>query len=285
MKKIFAIFICAIMCVTLLASCGVECVHTKGDWEHDEDGHWQPVICSLDKCELKPFVKEEHIDSDENAICDVCARKEEYIFRLNYSKNGYILSDIGPGYIGGDVVIPSTYRGLPVVEIEMYAFGSCKDNLTSVTIPASVKEIGFKAFGKQDNLETVVINGSSIIGAQAFYLCPKLKTVVIGEGTEYIYAGAFEQCDSLESITIANTVKKITGSVFAYCINLKTITIPASVEMIGWACFVGSGLTDIYFEMSAPGAEWDEEWDYGLYVDEEIGQKTEVNLHWAEAEE
>ena len=284
MKKLFAILICAIMCVTLLASCdSLKHEHIKGEWEHNETQHWQGVTCTWNKCDIN-IVSEDHIDEDENGICDVCGREEEYVFVLNYDKTGYKLSDIGPAYKGGDVVIPSTYRGLPVVEIEMYAFGNCKDNLTSVTIPGSVKEIGMKAFAKQDNLETVIINGSTIIDVQAFYLCPKLKTVVINEGTEYIYAGAFSMCFSLESVTIADTVTKILGDVFANCTKLKTITIPASVEIIGGGCFVGSGFTDIYFEMSAPGEAWDENWDEGLYKDEKIGRDEDVNLHWAEAE-
>ena len=285
MKKLFAILICAIMCVTLLASCdSLKHEHTQGEWQHDEKVHWRITYCSWNKCDFD-IIEEQHIDEDKNGICDVCARKEQYIFVLNYDKTGYILSDIGPGYVGGEVVIPSTYRGLPVVELEMYAFAGCKNNLTSVTIPASVKEIGVKAFAEQDNLETVIINGSTIIDVQAFYLCPKLKTVVIGEGTEQIYAGAFSMCFSLESVTIADTVTKILGEAFANCTKLKTITIPASVEIIGGGCFVGSGFTDIYFEMSAPGEAWDENWDEGLYADEEIGRDEDVNLHWAEAEE
>ena len=91
-------------------------------------------------------------------------------------------------------------------------------------------------------------------------------------------------CFSLESVTIADTVTKILGEAFANCTKLKTITIPASVEIIGVGCFVGSGFTDIYFEMSAPGESWDENWDEGLYADEEIGRTEDVNLHWAEAE-
>ena len=288
MKKLFAILICAIMCVTLLASCDEmpseeECVHTKV-WQHDENGHWESEQCNLNKEHIYgPSKKDEHVDANYDGVCDVCGREEEYVFVLNYDKTGYKLSDIGPAYKGGDVVIPSTYRGLPVVELEMYAFGNCKDNLTSVTIPGSVKEIGMKAFAKQDNLETVIINGSTIIDVQAFYLCPKLKTVVINEGTEYIYAGAFSMCFSLESVTIADTVTKILGDVFANCTKLKTITIPASVEIIGGGCFVGSGFTDIYFEMSAPGEAWDENWDEGLYKDEKIGRDEDVNLHWAVA--
>ena len=288
MKKLFAILVCAIMCVTLLASCdSEEHEHTMSDWKHNEIEHWKEPVCGRNNCSVQAEVHElgEHVDENYDGICDVCGREEEYVFVLNYDKTGYKLSDIGPAYRGGDVVIPSTYRGLPVVELEMYAFAGAKNNLTSVTIPASVKEIGVKAFAEQDNLETVIINGSTIIDVQAFYLCPKLKTVVIGEGTEYIYAGAFSMCFSLESVTIADTVTKILGEAFANCTKLKTITIPASVEIIGESCFVGSGFTDIYFEMSAPGEAWDENWDEGLYADEEIGRDEDVNLHWAEAEE
>ena len=285
MKKLFAILICAIMCVTLLASCdSLKHEHIKGEWEHNEEQHWQNVTCTWNKCDFN-IASEDHVDENYDGICDVCSREEEYVFILNYDKTGYKLSDIGPAYKGGDVVIPSTYRGLPVVELEMYAFAGCKNNLTSVTIPASVKEIGVKAFAEQDNLETVIINGATIIDVQAFYLCPNLKTVVINEGTEYIYAGAFSMCFSLESVTIADTVTKILGEAFANCTKLKTITIPASVEIIGEGCFVGSGFTDIHFEISAPGESWDENWDEGLYKDEEIGRDEDVNLHWAEAEE
>ena len=285
MKKLFAILICAIMCVTLLASCdSLKHEHIKGEWEHNEEQHWQNVTCTWNKC-VFDLVSEDHVDENYDGVCDVCGREEEYVFVLNYDKTGYKLSDIGPAYKGGDVVIPSTYRGLPVVELEMYAFAGCKNNLTSVTIPASVKEIGLKAFAEQDNLETVIIDGAAIIDVKAFYLCQNLKTVVINEGTEQIYAGAFSMCFSLESVTIADTVTKILNQAFANCTKLKTITIPASVEVIGDDCFIGSGFTDIYFEMSAPAETWDENWDEGLYADEEIGRDEDVNLHWAEAEQ
>ena len=288
MKKILSILICALMCITFFAGCNSsEHKHTISEWQHNETEHWKEPVCGRNDCSVQAEVHEwgTHIDENYDGICDVCGREEEYVFVLNYDKTGYKLSDIGPAYKGGDVVIPSTYRGLPVVEIEMYAFGGCADNLTSVIIPDSIQEIGFKAFAKQDNLETVIINGATIIDVQAFYLCPKLKSVVIAEGTEQIYAGAFSMCFSLESVTIPNTVKRILGEVFANCDNLKTITIPASVEEIGWACFLGSGFTDIYFEMAAPSEAWDENWDEGLYADEEIGRDEDVNLHWAEAEE
>lgn len=73
MKKLLAIFVCAVMCVTILAACDKEeCVHTKGDWEYDEEGHWQANICSSNICDLEPSEKSEHIDENKDGICDVC---------------------------------------------------------------------------------------------------------------------------------------------------------------------------------------------------------------------
>ena len=77
MKKLVVLCLTVGLCLCCLASCfealrSEECVHTKGNWEHDETGHWQPYVCSLNKCDLEPSVKVDHIDKDKNDICDVC---------------------------------------------------------------------------------------------------------------------------------------------------------------------------------------------------------------------
>lgn len=56
----------------------------------------------------------------------------------------------------GDLVIPETYKGLPVAWIGYEAFANC-DKLTSVTIPDSVTEIGLRAFSGCDQLKSVTI--------------------------------------------------------------------------------------------------------------------------------
>ena len=74
MKKLLAILICAIMFVTLLVSCDSNYLphkHIKGVWEYNETQHWQDVICTWNKCDIN-IVSEDHIDEDENDICDVC---------------------------------------------------------------------------------------------------------------------------------------------------------------------------------------------------------------------
>ena len=69
MKKLFAILICASMCVTLLASCdSLKHEHTYGDWISSKDGHFHPYSCGCPQAEIYEL----HMDEDKNGICDAC---------------------------------------------------------------------------------------------------------------------------------------------------------------------------------------------------------------------
>ena len=270
MKKLFAILICALMCVTLLASC--EHKHTYGELTGYEEGHCEPYTCG---CPY-PIVLDDHIDADGNDICDECGYKAVFVYKLNANESGYELDRVGAGYQGGDITIPSEYKGLPVVEIGYGAFKS-EYKLTSVIIPDSVTLISDDAFENQTSLTSVTIGkGVVTIGVSAFEGCTNLKTVVIGDATEFIYAGAFRDCTSLETVILGKNVKEITGYVFRGCTSLKTITIPASIVKMGAWVFEDTNMTDVYFGVSAPGENWHEEWADGL---------EDVNLHWTEAGE
>lgn len=240
MKKLFAILICVVICLTLLASCN-ECVN--------------------------------HVDDDEDGICDACSFEYEFLFKLTYDKSGYELDRVGAGYQGGDIVIPSHHQGLPVIEIGYGAFKSEK-KLTSVVIPDSVTLISDDAFENQTSLTSVNVGKNVVtIGISAFEGCTSLKTVVISDATESILAHAFDRCTSLENITLGKNIKKIGGSAFEECTSLKTIRIPASIEKMGAWVFYGNNMTDIYFGVSAPGNTWSEKWAEGL---------EETNIHWNE---
>lgn len=242
-------------------------VHTF-NWHHDEYGHWREYTC---ECNSTSSI-EDHVDEYLEGTCSVCGREEEYVFELNKEGTGYILHSIGPLFEGGDVVIPSEHKGLPVVELGMWAMAS--NTMTSCVIPDSVKVIGFDCFQESENLESVIIgNGVTEIKQGAFKSCYNLKTVVIGDAVEYIRGNCFRYCYALESVTMGKNVKVISNLAFIYCTNLKTITIPATIEEIGWSVFAHSGFTDIYFEVSAPGENWHEEWNDDL---------DDVNIHWAE---
>lgn len=76
------------------------------------------------------------------------------------------------------VVIPDTHRGLPVTEIEEYAFS---DNLTitEVIFGANVKSVRLYAFAYCSKLNKLTLNNNLInIESRAFYGCP-IENVVI----------------------------------------------------------------------------------------------------------
>ena len=287
MKKTLAILICTILCATLLTSCSLlsfkneedsKHEHTKGAWIGDVHGHWQPEYCSLDSCVFEPSKKEYHVDNDANNICDICSYEYEYIFKLTFDKSGYELDSIGPGYKGGNVVIPAEHNGLPVTEIGYGAFKSDDYKLTSIAIPDSVTLIDDDAFQNQTSLSNIIVGKNVVtIGVSAFEGCTNLQTVIIGDATENIYAHAFDGCTALESVILGKNIKKIGGSAFEECTSLKTITIPASIEELGAWVFYESNITNIYFGVSAPSEKWSENWNQ--YLDES------VNIHWAKSKE
>ena len=116
----------------------------------------------------------------------------------------------------GDVVIPAyikigiqTYK---VTEIPDYAFQGT--NITSMTIPNTVRRIGKWAFSN----------------------CKNLKEIVIPSSVTKICEGAFSGA-GLESVVIENGVEEIQSYAFAGT-KISTIKIPASVKYItAWGAF------------------------------------------------
>ena len=131
-----------------------------------------------------------------------------------------------------DIVIPDTYRGLPVTEIGNEAFRSAVKNriIKTITIPDSVTKIGKDAFIYCKDLTSVVIgNGVTTIGGGAFSSCSSLTSVVIPDSVTSIGAFAFEECDNLESVVIGNGVTMIDDYAFM-CLSLTSIAFEGTVE-------------------------------------------------------
>ena len=116
-----------------------------------------------------------------------------------------------------DIVIPATYRDIPVTAIADRAFSERSD-LTSISIPDSVTSIGDSAFSG----------------------CGGLTSVEIPGGVTSIGRGAFEGCTGLTSIKIPDGVTKIETEVFKGCSKLASISIPDSVIEIGKDAFAGT---------------------------------------------
>ncbi|MFA5449122.1 MAG: leucine-rich repeat protein [Clostridia bacterium] len=126
-----------------------------------------------------------------------------------------------------------------IINMGNYVFYDCS-SLTSVTIGGSVTSIGSFAFSGCGSLTSVTIPESVIsIGDSAFYNCSSLTSIIIGDSVTSIGSYAFRSCSSLMSITIPDSVLNIEHYAFYNCNDLTSVTIPNSVTSIGTNAFKG----------------------------------------------
>ncbi len=183
----------------------------------------------------------------------------------------------------GDIVIPDSllWRGktYPVTGISHHAFYDCAE-LTSVSIPGTVRSIGELAFFQCGMLTSITLPDSlKSIGKDAFYGCKGLTSINIPMGVASISEGAFWTCGSLETITVdaknstydsrggcnaiietaTNTlvsgcmnsiipddVAAIAGYAFANCNGLTSLNLPKGLKKIGmYAFYACEGLTSL----------------------------------------
>lgn len=160
-----------------------------------------------------------------------CKAGVEYI--LNEDNSSYAVRVTGfAGAFGGEVIIPETYgegeNQFPVTAIASQGFAST--NISKITIPKTVKNIGISAFMYCNNLQEVIFEEGSEI--------------------EAILNGTFAACERLVSINIPQTVKLIYPMAFMGCTELKSVALPDILERIGYRAFYQTGLEQIIIPAS-----------------------------------
>ena len=158
-----------------------------------------------------------------------------------------------------EVIIPQYIDDKMVACIDDLAFDHCL-NLTYITFPESVIEIGDNAFRECSNLTSIKVNSNntefcSIDGILfdkniktliAFPANKKVTSYVIPSSVTTIHDHAFEQCINLTSITIPHSVTKIGAYAFHYCLKLSSVSMPKSITSISGYTFSGcQNLTNI----------------------------------------
>lgn len=272
------------------------CKHVYSDWQQGTPatctqdgiaGHYTCSACGknfdADYNELSDLEIAATGHSFKNNVCEACGEREIFTEGLSYTLSAdetyYIVSGIGT-CTETDIIIPSSYTGLPVKAIGDQAFYECK-SITSVTIPNTVTSIGGSAFYWCYGLDAVHItdlaawcnidfdnamsnplwyaqnlylNGKLITALEipstvteiknyAFYDCRSLTSVTIPDSVTLIGDGAFSGCQNLTSVTIPDSVTAIGDVAFSNCSSLTSIIIPDSVTSIGYGAFDMCGLT------------------------------------------
>lgn len=116
-----------------------------------------------------------------------------------------------------------------------------RENITSITMPNTVKAIEWNAFENCRALNNINFSKTlKSIEREAFLNCIKLKDVKIPDKVTYIGARAFENCTSLTEIKLPENLKAISSYVFSNCSNLNSITIPDSARGISNYTFYDS---------------------------------------------
>ena len=163
-------------------------------------------------------------------------------------------------------------EGSQLEELGQGAFGYCP-KIKEISLPQSVKTIGYMAFYECTELESVEMPAVQKILASAFENCTVLegvtfpqtltmigarafaytaiKEIVIPDSVTNITIGediapaigyaAFHSCTRLESAVVGSGVTEINAGVFGYCTSLKRITLPATITKIEGARYNEAG--------------------------------------------
>ncbi|MBO7331062.1 MAG: leucine-rich repeat protein, partial [Alistipes sp.] len=129
-----------------------------------------------------------------------------------------------------------------LTEIGSWAFQDNGNKFTSITLPKTLKKIGYQAFLSCSQLTEIEIpNSVTSIDTHAFAYCTALTEVTLGENLETIGDTAFIGCTALTNITIPDKVKYIGYESFKSCANLTEVTLGSSLESIGENAFLYCG--------------------------------------------
>lgn len=171
---------------------------------------------------------------------------------LNYeltnvgSTRGYMVTASGSSLDRREIIIPQTYRGLPVIAVGPDAF-KFNSVIETITIPNTIMEIGISAFDGCEGLQAVNITevpGNTMIryysadgvlfdkgsfdsqaAGNASIMCvpmSKVGTFTIPEGITTITAGVFKN-RKISTVNIAASVTHIGDKAFENCANLSAV--------------------------------------------------------------
>ena len=175
--------------------------------------------------------------------------------------------------VSGKFTIPSELGGYPVTAIDTWAFDECMDltslvipegvtrigdhafystNISSITIPSTLKEVGQMLFTKSGQLTelriadlTSFLNIEFRSGSNEFagynytlYINNELaKELIIPEGITEIPNGAFNSCSGIQQVILPEGLTSIGYNAFWGCSALSTVTLPDSLTYVGQSAF------------------------------------------------
>jgi len=197
-------------------------------------------------------------DADEDIISKFSAVNEDsvtifYEITSHFDKSCVVANNDGDEPYTGTINIPDKVsyedQTYTVVGIEEDAFYDC-DQLTKVTLPATLKSVDSKAFEWCTQLQTITVDDNNEwFTAEDNILYNKDKTCLmlypagLTDATYTVPAGvtkigdyAFNYNTHLEEVSMT-AVETIGKHAFSWCSSLRNIILPNSLKVIGYATF------------------------------------------------
>lgn len=213
--------------------------HTGENTVYDQSTHWR--VC--ERCG-EIFGKEEHAFGGDACACGyVCDFTRGLEYEKIEGKEEYRVKGEGD-FDGGELIVPATYKGLPVTEVGEFAFSDL--NAQKIVLPESVLRIDDYAFSYCAAEEIVLPQTMQFLGDAAFYFCSNLQKINLPEGIERVGDSAFYFCSSLREIVIPDSVIEIGYQAFDYCSCLTRITIGKNTESISGNFLQCNRLFEVY---------------------------------------
>ena len=199
------------------------------------------------------------LNPDENGIVRLYAIWEpsySFTFRSLDATSVEVTGMSVSGQMSGRIVIPERINDKNVVKIGASAF-SGRNEIYSVSIPATVNKIGSSAFSGCVNLRSVSLEEGVVeIADLAFSQCASLQYVNIPLSVETIGCSAFKGCAGLgdgvvvvddcvltvngecpTDVRLPSNIRILTSGTFMSCESLASITIPPGIDNIGMRTF------------------------------------------------
>lgn len=234
MKKLSALFLCALLFAGVLAGCS-----DKGEMTVDQAKAANP----------------DYVGSTSNG-------EYEYdVYKTHIELTKYIGKN-------ADVAIPEKIDNAKVTKILAKAFTDTKEKtVKKIAVPATVTDIDTHAFYCVMGLEEISVDSknASFISEEGvlyskdkknilaypiersaetfeipgtvtslqnsrFAFCANLKSIKIPDSVTKIGDYVFQSCNGLTEIEIPDSVTQMGSSVFLGCTNLKTLTLPKNLE-------------------------------------------------------
>ncbi|MGN0474530.1 MAG: leucine-rich repeat protein [Acutalibacteraceae bacterium] len=119
-------------------------------------------------------------------------------------------------------------------------------DVTSVTIPDNITEIGYNVFNGCTSLTSVSLPSTfKSIGNNAFYNCTSLTSINLPSSLTSIGNSAFSGCKSIEKIVLPDSLTKLDGYAFQNCTSLSEINFPPKLTYIPNSAFENTALQNV----------------------------------------